>query len=79
MILALRKLERLCRESYMKEIRLYVHPEVAHRIVEERNGDIERMEKETRRTIRIMPAANLHFEDLKDAFSYDKASMLGLT
>jgi ribonuclease G len=78
-ILAMRKLENLCRESYMKEIRLYVHPDVANRIVEERHDDIERMEKEFRKTIRIMPAATLHFEDLKDVFSYDKASMLGLT
>lgn len=79
MIRALRKLETMCEESTMKEIRLYIHPNLAARLIEERSEDIERLEKKYRKTIRVMPAPNLHFEDIRDGFSYETASMLELT
>jgi ribonuclease G len=79
MIRALRKIDEMCEKSTMKEIRLYLHPSLASRLVEERSDDIERLEKKHRKTIRVMPAPNLHFEDLRDGYSYDTASMLELT
>jgi len=79
MIRALRKLEEMCEASTMKEIRLCLHPSLAARLVEERNADIERIGKNHRKIIRILPAPNIHFEDMRDGYSYDTPSMLELT
>jgi hypothetical protein len=49
------------------------------RLLEEYNEDLQRLEKKHRKDIRILPAPNLHFEDIREGFSYDTASLLELT
>ncbi len=74
-----RRLEKICRETAMKEITLHLHPRVATHINEERTRQVERLEREYRKTIRILPAKQLHFEEIRDERSYDSATSLGLT
>jgi len=74
-----RRLETICRETAMKEICLHLHPRVATHMNEEKSQQIEQMEKEYRKNIRILPAKQLHFEEIRDERSYDSASSLGLT
>jgi ribonuclease G len=79
MIKVLRRLDEMCRASTMKEIRLALHPSLVSRLIEEHSDDIRRIEQKHRKEIRVLPGPNLHFEDIKDGFSYDTASMLELT
>jgi len=74
-----RRLEKVCRETAMKEVTLHLHPRVATHINEERTRQIERLEQKYRKAIRILPAKQLHFEEIRDERSYDSATSLGLT
>ena len=75
----LRRLEAMCRESAMKEITLHLHPRLATHINEERTSQLGAIEDKYRKSIRILPAKDLHFEDIRDEKAYDSASSLGLT
>lgn len=75
----LRRLETMCRESAMKEITLHLHPRLATHINEERTSQVGAIEDKYRKSIRILPAKDLHFEDIRDEKAYDSASSLGLT
>ena len=74
-----RRLETLCRQSAMKEITLHLHPRLASHINEGKSSEIDRIQAHYRKVIRIHPAKDLHFEDIRDERSYDSASSLGLT
>jgi len=74
-----RRLETMCRETAMKEVTLHLHPRVATHINEERTRRVEQLEQKYRKTIRILPAKHLHFEEIRDERSYDSATSLGLT
>jgi len=72
-----RRLEAICRETAMKEVTLHLHPRVATLVNEERSEQILSIEKKYRKSIRILPAKDLHFEEIRDEQSYDSA--MGLT
>jgi ribonuclease G len=74
-----RRLESICRESAMKEITLHLHARVANQINEEHSRQVEKLEEAYRKSIRILPAKDLHFEEIRDESSYDSASSLRLT
>ena len=74
-----RRLEAICRDTAMKEVALHLHPRVAAHINEEKSDRIEQISHKFRKNIRILPAKDLHFEEIRDERSYDSASSLGLT
>jgi len=73
-----RKLEALCHQTAMKEVTLHLHPRVATHINEERMDQLKRLEEKYRKRIRIHPAKDLHYEEIRDELSYDSPSSLRL-
>jgi ribonuclease G len=74
-----RRIEEICRKTAMKEVALHVHPRLAAHINEERNEQLRNLERRYRKVLRVFPAKELHFEEMRDEQSYDSATSLGLT
>lgn len=74
-----RRIEAICRETSLKEVSLYVHPRLATHINEEKTRNLMQLEQKYRKSIHVLPAKDLHFEDIRDDSSYESASSLSLT
>jgi len=57
-----RRLVDLCQETALKEVALYVHPELAEHIALECSEQIDALEKKFHKDIRILPAKPLPFD-----------------